>query len=89
MAESRLGWPDSAPYNAIIAAAGAPNLAREVMAQLAVGGRLVIPVGSRDAQELMKVTRTPDSYSIRTLGTCRFVPLIGEGAWDEGDQRGG
>ena len=86
LAEQRLGWPDGAPYNAIIVAAGAPRLAREIMTQLAVGGRLVMPVGSMDAQELIKATRTPDSYSFRTLGSCRFVPLIGEGAWDETDR---
>ena len=64
-------------------AAGAPKLPRELMEQMASGGRFVIPVGSRDDQELMKVIKSVDAYSIETLGACRFVPLIGEGAWPE------
>jgi protein-L-isoaspartate(D-aspartate) O-methyltransferase len=43
----------------------------------------VVPVGSRDSQELMKVTRTEEAYSMESMGACRFVPLIGEGAWPE------
>jgi protein-L-isoaspartate(D-aspartate) O-methyltransferase len=50
---------------------------------MSVGGRLVIPVGSLTSQELMKVTRTEQAYSVKTLGACRFVPLLGEGAWPE------
>ncbi len=76
-----LGWQQSAPYDAIIVAAGAPRLPMGLIGQLISGGRLVVPVGSRDNQELTKVTRTDDSYLVRTLGGCRFVPLIGEGAW--------
>ena len=82
-AAHELGWRMKAPYDAIIVAAGAPKLPRELMDQLDSGGRLVIPVGSRDNQELMKVTRTDDTFSVRSLGACRFVPLIGEGAWPE------
>ncbi len=83
LAESTLGWPRGAPYDAIIVAAAAPTLPRVLMGQLADGGRLVVPVGSRESQELMKVTRSAQTYSVRTLGPCRFVPLIGEGAWPE------
>jgi protein-L-isoaspartate O-methyltransferase len=46
---------------------------------------MVVPVGSRSEQELMKLTRTEHGYSMKTLGACRFVPLIGEGAWSEHD----
>ena len=53
--------------------------------QLAEGGRLVVPVGSPESQELMRVIRGTKDISIHTLGGCRFVPLIGEGAWDEDD----
>jgi protein-L-isoaspartate(D-aspartate) O-methyltransferase len=80
-----LGWAGASPYDAIVVAAGAPRLARELIDQLVVGGRLIIPVGSKEAQELMKVSRTADGFSIRTLGSCRFVPLIGPGAWLEDD----
>ena len=88
-AERRLGWPRGAPYDAIIVAAGAPKLPHELMEQMAVGGRLVIPVGSMESQDLMKVTRTADAYSVCTLGPCRFVPLLGEGAWPEVDEKSG
>ena len=53
------------------------------MEQLATRGRLVIPVGTRESQELMKVSRSEVGYSFRTMGACRFVPLIGEDAWSE------
>jgi protein-L-isoaspartate(D-aspartate) O-methyltransferase len=80
-AVDQLGWPAEAPYDAIVVAAGAPKLPRELVAQLVIGGRLVIPVGSKDSQDLMKVTKTAEGFSVRTLVPCRFVPLIGEGAW--------
>ena len=73
----RLGWPDGAPYDAIIVSAASPMLPRSLREQLDVGGRMIIPVGSPSMQDLMKVTRTTDSFSVRTMGGCRFVPLIG------------
>jgi protein-L-isoaspartate(D-aspartate) O-methyltransferase len=88
LAGAQLGWPAEAPYDAIIVAAGAPKLPRELIDQLTVGGRLVVPVGSLDSQELMKVTRTQDGFSVRSLGPCRFVPLIGEGAWPQENPEG-
>ncbi len=83
LADKRLGWERDAPYDAIVVAAGAPKLLHELMEQMAIGGRLVIPVGSLETQELMKVSRSADSYSVQTMGACRFVPLVGEGAWPE------
>ena len=80
-ASAELGWPPGGPYDAIVVAAAAPRLPRELIDQLTPRGRLVVPVGSRDAQELMKVTRAGDGLSVRTIAPCRFVPLIGEGAW--------
>lgn len=89
LAGEELGWPPGAPYDAIIVAAAAPKLPRPLMDQLAHGGRLVVPVGSLEAQELMKVVRTgPDAFSVRTMGGCRFVPLIGRDAWSE-EEAGG
>ncbi len=82
-AATELGWRTKAPYDAIIVAAGAPKLPRELIDQLGSGGRLVVPVGSMEDQELMKVTRTHDTFSVHSLGACRFVPLIGDGAWPE------
>jgi protein-L-isoaspartate(D-aspartate) O-methyltransferase len=85
LAVSELGWPARAPSAASVVAAGAPRLPRNLMDQLAPGGRLVVPVGPADTQELMRVTRGPRDFSIHTLGGCRFVPLIGDGAWAEDD----
>ncbi|MBC8273633.1 MAG: protein-L-isoaspartate(D-aspartate) O-methyltransferase [Chloroflexi bacterium] len=79
-----LGWPDGAPYDAIIVTAGAPRVPDALLEQLALGGRLVIPVGSRWEQDLLRVTRRKKGNVVESLGGCRFVPLIGKGAWDEG-----
>ncbi len=80
-AEETLGWRREAPYDAIITTAGAPEVPEELVDQLAIGGRLVIPVGSRPRQELCRVTRCRNGNEIETLGACRFVSLIGRGAW--------
>ncbi len=82
-AGKKLGWPQEAPYDAIIVTAGAPNAAQELLEQLAIGGKLVIPVGSPFDQELMRIVKKVDGISKTNLGGCRFVPLIGEGAWDD------
>ena len=85
LAGAALGWPPGAPYNGIIVAAAAPRLPRDLIDQLEIGGRLVVPVGSRQHQELTKITRTAEGFSIETFGSCRFVPLLGEGAWEDVD----
>ena len=77
-----LGWQAGAPYDAIMVTAGAPSVPTELVAQLAMGGRMVIPVGSRYLQELCLVTRGRDGVKVRDLGGCRFVSLIGKSAWD-------
>jgi protein-L-isoaspartate(D-aspartate) O-methyltransferase len=83
LAESNLGFPANAPYDAIIVTAGAPEIPAALLEQLNWGGRLVIPVGDRHSQELLQVTRSEDRNIIRKLGGCRFVPLIGPDAWQE------
>jgi len=83
LAEETLGWRREAPYDAIMATAAAPKVPPEFIAQLAIGGRLVIPVGSRYVQELYKITRGQKKNKIQDLGGCRFVSLIGRGAWEE------
>ncbi len=81
-----LGWPESAPYDAIIVTAGAPNIPEELLDQLAAtGGRMVIPVGSLYLQELYRVTRLPEKIKKEKLGGCHFVPLIGKSAWQSGN----
>ncbi len=83
LAKETLGWPDEAPYDAIIASAAAPRVPPDLLAQLAIGGRMVIPVGSRYVQELYKIIRRRKKNTIQNLGGCRFVSLIGKGAWEE------
>jgi protein-L-isoaspartate(D-aspartate) O-methyltransferase len=78
-----LGWPEGAPYDAIIVSAGAPTVPQVLLEQLTWDGRLVIPVGSRWQQDLLRVTRLRKGNRIENLGGCYFVPLIGEGAWEE------
>ncbi len=83
LAEETLGWRQEAPYDAIMVTAGAPRVPAELLAQLVIGGRLVIPVGSRYIQELCRVTRGRVKSVTENLGGCRFVSLIGKGAWEE------
>jgi len=79
----QLGWPDGAPYDAIIVTAASPDVPRPLLDQLAMNGRLVLPVGSRDIQELVRIVKTPEGAKRHNLGSCRFVPLLGSGAWPE------
>ncbi len=81
VAGKTLGWPEGAPYDAIIVSAGAPTVPQVLLEQLTWNGRLVIPVGSRWQQELLRVTKLRKRNNIENLGGCYFVPLIGEGAW--------
>ena len=83
VAGKTLGWPEGAPYNAIIVSAGAPSVPQVLVEQLAWDGRLVIPVGSRWQQDLLKVTKLRKGNRTENLGGCYFVPLIGEGAWEK------
>ncbi|SKA20344.1 protein-L-isoaspartate(D-aspartate) O-methyltransferase [Enhydrobacter aerosaccus] len=81
--DGTLGWPEAAPFNAIVASAGGPRVPEPLRRQLAVGGRLVMPVGaSPNRQRLMRVTRTgSDTYEEEALEDVRFVPLIGAEGW--------
>ncbi len=83
------GWPDHAPYDAIIVAAGGPQVPESLKAQLKVGGRLVIPVGTlRRLQELVRVTRVAEhEYTTTELADVRFVPLVGAEGWAEPGRR--
>ena len=83
LAEKTLGWQAKAPYDAIMVTAGVPRVPVDLLAQLVIGGRLVIPVGSRYLQELYKITKHKKKNVVQNLGGCRFVSLIGEGAWEE------
>lgn len=75
------GWPEHAPFDAIAVAAAGPHIPQPLIDQLAIGGRLVIPVGSREEQQLVRVVRTADGLRQDRLGPVRFVPLIGQDGW--------
>ena len=78
------GWREESPFDAIAVSAGSPSIPRMLVEQLAIGGRLVIPVGSRYSQSLIKLTRlseNPEDVKREDLGECRFVNLIGEHGW--------
>jgi len=78
------GWPEEAPFDAIIVSAGGPSVPEALKQQLAIGGRLVIPVGPADEQRLIRLTRTgDDSFEQDDLGAVRFVKLIGAHGWKE------
>jgi len=82
LARRTLGWRDEVPYDAIVVTAAAPRIPKELVDQLVIGGRLVIPVGSRWEQDLLQVVKSKEGMSINNLTPCRFVPLIGEEAWN-------
>ncbi len=80
--DGTLGWPEAAPFDAILVAAGGPEVPRPLLDQLASGGRIVMPVGGLvDEQHLLKVQRTDGRFLRSDLGEVRFVPLIGEEGW--------
>lgn len=81
------GWPDRAPYDAIVVAASGPDVPESLKRQLSIGGRLVMPIGaSHDIQRLVRVTRrTEDRYDLEDLTSVRFVPLLGDEAWADED----
>jgi protein-L-isoaspartate(D-aspartate) O-methyltransferase len=82
--DGSLGWPGAAPYDGILVTAAAPVVPLQLVEQLALGGRLVAPVGGRDGQELIVVTRDKQGHTTeRSLGPVRFVPLIGAQGWPE------
>ena len=81
LGDGSLGWPAAAPYHAILVTAAAPAIPPPLIEQLAEGGRLVIPVGRSEQQELVRVTRSAGQNSLEPLYACRFVPLVGRYGW--------
>ncbi len=80
--DGTLGWAANAPYDAILVAAGGPTIPEPLVAQLKVGGRLVVPVGdSRESQRLVRVVKNAAGYTQEDHGACAFVPLIGQHGW--------
>jgi len=81
--DGTLGLPELAPFDAILVAAAAPSVPEPLRVQLAEGGRLILPVGDTENQELLCIERHGNSFETRTLEACRFVPLIGYHGWKE------
>jgi protein-L-isoaspartate(D-aspartate) O-methyltransferase len=81
--DGTLGWPDQAPYDRILVAAAAPDVSERLYMQLVPWGKMVIPVGGHERQELLVVDRAPWGPEKRSLGGCIFVPLVGEEGWSE------
>lgn len=81
--DGTFGWEDESPFDAIVVTAGTPRIPAVLVNQLALGGRLVAPVGGQKSQELVKVYRDEQGIHQTVLGGCRFVKLVGEHAWKE------
>jgi protein-L-isoaspartate(D-aspartate) O-methyltransferase len=79
--DGSLGLPEHGPYDTIVVTAASPKVPPALVDQLKLGGRLVIPVGDRHEQTLMRVTKTEGNSHVERLGGCRFVPLIGQQGW--------
>ncbi|MBU8849973.1 MAG: protein-L-isoaspartate(D-aspartate) O-methyltransferase [Desulfobacterales bacterium] len=77
------GWKQEGPFDAIIVTAGGQQIPAPLIEQLAIGGRLVMPVGGNFSQELISLEKTEDGIKTTNLGGCRFVKLIGQNGWDE------
>src|SRR2546426_1756473 len=81
--DGSLGWPDQAPYDCILVAAAAPGVSEHLFSQLVTWGKMVIPVGGHERQELFVINRAPWGPEKRSLGGCVFVPLVGAEGWSE------
>lgn len=81
LGDGTIGWREFAPYDAILVSAAAPSIPQPLLDQLAVGGKLLIPLGERDEQMLTMVTRLPEHFERRDIIPVRFVPLLGTHGW--------
>ncbi len=82
--DGTIGWREYAPYDAILVGAGSPTVPKPLVEQLAVGGRMLCPVGDRDKQEVVLVTRDVSGVTTSVVTDARFVPLVGTHGWVEG-----
>ena len=81
--DGTIGWSEHAPYDAILVAAASPSAPKPLLEQLALAGRLVIPVGDEQTQTLLRVTRTRAGFKEEQLGECKFVKLLGKYGWPD------
>jgi len=80
--DGTFGWSEFAPYRGILVAAGSPEIPKPLVDQLAIGGHLVIPIGTEKEQRLIRITRTEDGVKTEDFGPCQFVKLIGKYGWE-------
>lgn len=81
--DGTLGWPEFAPFDAILVGAASPEVPQPLVDQLAIGGQLLVPIGGREEQVLVRVRRTPVGQERMSLDAMRFVPLIGTHGFSE------
>ena len=81
IANGSLGWRDHAPYDAIMVTCGSPHVPEPLIEQLSDGGKMIVPVGGANRQDLLLITKRGDHYETMSLGDVRFVPMIGEYGW--------
>ena len=79
--DGTMGWKEESPFDAIIVTAGAPRIPDILLSQLAVGGRMILPVGNQYTQDLVKIIKDERGWHQTSLGGCRFVKLVGEEGW--------
>ncbi len=85
--DGTLGLTEFAPFDAILVAAAAPGVPKPLLAQLAEGGRMILPVGDAEHQELRLIEKRGDAFPAKMLEGCRFVPLVGYHGWQEPPKR--
>lgn len=81
--DGTIGWPDEAPFDAIIAAAASPDVPAAFIDQLKAGGRIIMPVGTEESQKLLRITKGKGGVVTEVMGGCRFVKLIGKHGWQD------
>lgn len=87
LGDGTLGWREYAPYDAILVSAGAPSVPQPLLAQIAEGGRMLVPVGTKDEQRLVIYRRTNGELQHKEVAPVRFVPLVGHHGWDRNERR--
>ena len=87
LGDGTLGWREYAPYDAILVSAGAPSVPEPLLSQIAEGGRMLVPVGTREDQQLVMYSRNKGMLERKELGPVRFVPLVGHHGWENNERR--
>jgi protein-L-isoaspartate(D-aspartate) O-methyltransferase len=87
LGDGTLGWREYAPYDAILVSAGAPSVPEPLLAQIAEGGRMLVPVGTKDEQRLVIYRRVNGQLEHKEVAPVRFVPLVGHHGWDKNERR--